>query len=184
VTGTLRPAVFLDRDGTLNLQVVRGGKPYPPDTLGEFVLFDGVPSACRSLKSAGYALVVATNQPDVGRGAQSRSVVEAMHARLLELVPEIERIEVCYDPGQGQPSRRRKPEPGMLEDAALAMGLDLSRSWIVGDRWRDIDCGKRAGARTVFIDFGYAEQLVSKPDFVVGNFADAAKAILSNPFDR
>ena len=113
-----RAAVFLDRDGTLNVQVIRDGHPYAPDKLEEFRLFDEVPAACRALKAAGFALVVATNQPDVGRGTQAQAVVEAMHARLQQLVPEIERIEVCYDPGQGEPSRRRKPEPGAQRRAA------------------------------------------------------------------
>jgi D-glycero-D-manno-heptose 1,7-bisphosphate phosphatase len=180
----LRPAVFLDRDGTLNVQVVRTGKPYPPQTVEEFRLFEGVPAGCRALKSAGYALVVATNQPDVGRGDQAQAVVEAMHAVLTGEVPEIERIEVCYDPGRGEPSRRRKPEPGMLHDAAAALGLDLGQSWMVGDRWRDIDCGQRAGVRTVFIDFGYAEELRAAPDFTVRSFAEAAAVILDNSPSR
>ncbi len=175
-----RPAVFLDRDGTLNVQVVRDGRPFPPQTAAEFRLFSDVPAACRALKAAGFALVVATNQPDVGRGAQSQAVVEAMHAELLRLVPEIDRIEVCYDPGRGEPSLRRKPEPGMLLDAARALGLDLPRSWMVGDRWRDIDCGRRAGVRTVFIDFGYAEKREVSPDFTVKNFAEAARIILAH----
>ncbi len=178
---TLRPAVFLDRDGTLNLQVIRDGKPYPPQTVAEFQLFVGVPDACRELKAAGYVLVVATNQPDVGRGDQSQTAVEAMHAKLQSLVPEIDRVEVCYDPGRGEPSLRRKPEPGMLLDAARDLGLDLARSWMVGDRWRDIDCGRRAGVRTVFIDFGYDEELRAIPDFTVKSFAEAARIILAHP---
>jgi D-glycero-D-manno-heptose 1,7-bisphosphate phosphatase len=177
-----RPAVFLDRDGTLNLQVVRAGKPYPPDRLEDFRLFDDVPAACRALHAAGYVLVVATNQPDVGRGDQKQAVVESMHALLKELVPEIDRIEVCYAPGQGvehPENRRRKPEPGMVLDAARELGLDLSRSWMVGDRWRDVDCGRRAGIRTVFIDFGYAEELRATPDFTVKSFKEAAGIILA-----
>ena len=172
--------MFLDRDGTLNRPVIRDGQPYPPATLAEFRLFPGVPAACRSLHAAGYTLVVVTNQPDVGRGTQSSAVVEAMHARLRQLVPEIERIETCYDPGRGQPSRRRKPEPGMVLDAAQALGLDLARSWMVGDRWRDIDCGKRAGLRTVFIDLGHAESLREPPDFIVKNITEAVAVILDN----
>jgi len=177
----LRPAVFLDRDGTLNLQVVRAGKPYPPATLAEFALFPGVPEACAQLAAAGYVLVVATNQPDVGRGDQAQSVVEAMHARLRELVPVITHIEVCYAPGQGvahAEDYRRKPAPGMITDAASNLGLDLARSWMVGDRWRDIDCGQRAGLRTVFIDFGYDEALRAAPDFTVQDFTAAAAVIL------
>lgn len=177
----LRPAVFLDRDGTLNRQVIRDGRPYPPAALDEFVLFPDAAEACARLAGAGYALVVATNQPDVGRGTQLQSVVEAMHARLRGWVPQIERVEVCYAPGldrSAPPDPRRKPEPGMLLDAAAALGLDLGKSWMVGDRWRDIDCGRRAGVRTVFIDFGYAEELRALPDFTVKSMAEAAAVIL------
>ncbi len=178
-----RPAVFLDRDGTLNRQVIREGKPYPPHSVAEFHLFDDVPESCQQLSLAGFALVVATNQPDVGRGTQSQAVVEAMHARLRQLVPSLSQIEVCYAPGKGEtpPDPRRKPSPGMLLDATRALDLDLTRSWMVGDRWRDIDCGKRAGVRTVFIDFGYAEELREKPDFIVRSFRDAVQVILAQP---
>lgn len=175
----LRPAVFLDRDGTLNLQVIRDGKPFPPQTVQDFRLFDDVVPSCRALHAAGFALVVATNQPDVGRGDQAREVVEAMHEKLRSLVPEIERIEVCYDPGRGEESRRRKPAPGMLLDAAEALGLDLGRSWMIGDRWRDVDCGKRAGVRTIFLDFGYDEKLQESPDFVVPSLSAATAIILA-----
>jgi D-glycero-D-manno-heptose 1,7-bisphosphate phosphatase len=173
--------VFLDRDGTLNLQVIREGRPYPPARVEDFRLFPDVPAACRALKSAGYALVVATNQPDVGRGTQSQATVEAMHRQLQALLPEIDRIEVCYDAGRGDPSRRRKPEPGMVLDAAVSLGIDLRRSWMIGDRWRDIDCGRRAGLHTVFIDFGYDEALIEPPDFTVSGFAQAAEIILAHP---
>ncbi|MBL9199238.1 MAG: HAD-IIIA family hydrolase [Opitutaceae bacterium] len=179
----LRPAIFLDRDGTLNRQLIRDGKPYPPATAAEFDLFPGVTESCAQLAAAGFVLVVVTNQPDVGRGTQSQAVVEAMHAKLLSLVPSLSRIEACYAPGQGvahPDARRRKPEPGMLLDAARDLGLDLARSWMVGDRWRDIDCGRRAGVRTVFIDFGYTEELRAAPDFTVSSFAEAARTILSH----
>jgi D-glycero-D-manno-heptose 1,7-bisphosphate phosphatase len=177
----LRPAVFLDRDGTLNVQIVRNGKPFAPERPEEFRLYDGVPEGCRALKAAGYLLVVATNQPDVGRGKVPRAVIEAMHVSLLELIPEIDRVEVCFDPGQGEPSRRRKPEPGMLLDASAALGIDLPSSWMIGDRWRDVDCGKRAGVRTVFIDFGYSEKCDTTPDFSVRTFSEAVAVILGVP---
>ncbi len=178
-TSLTRPAVFLDRDGTLNRQVVRDGRPYPPDRLEDFVLFPDVAAACAALAAAGFTLVVATNQPDVGRGTQRREVVEAMHARLFAELPQLARVEVCYAPGGEKPSDpRRKPEPGMLRDAAAALGLDLARSWMIGDRWRDVDCGQRAGVRTVFIDRGYAEALRAPPDFTVDSFAAAADIVL------
>jgi D-glycero-D-manno-heptose 1,7-bisphosphate phosphatase len=176
----LRPAVFLDRDGTLNAAVVRAGKPYPPATVAEFALLPGVAEGCARLKSAGYVLVVATNQPDVGRGTQSRAAVEAIHAKMCELLP-IDRVEVSYDTGrENPPSVLRKPAPGLLLRAARELGLDLACSWMVGDRWRDVDCGKNASCRTVFIDCGYAEELRAPPDFIVRNFADAVDNILAH----
>ena len=125
-------------------------------------------------------IVVVTNQPDVGKGELAQAVVEAMHAKLMKLLPEIDRIEVCFDSGLGAVSRRRKPEPGMVLDAAEALDLDLARSWMIGDRWRDVDCGHRAGVKTVFIDFGYAEKLQAKPDFTVKSFTEAAKVVLGH----
>jgi D-glycero-D-manno-heptose 1,7-bisphosphate phosphatase len=176
----------MDRDGTLNVQVIRGGNPFAPASVAEFRLFPGVPEACRALHAAGYVLVVATNQPDVGRGTQSQAAVEAMHAELRRFIPEIARVDVCYAPGLpgSPPDPRRKPEPGMLLDAARELGLDLARSWMIGDRWRDIDCGKNAGVRTIFIDFHYAESLRARPDFVVQSFGDAARIILADPEAR
>jgi D-glycero-D-manno-heptose 1,7-bisphosphate phosphatase len=177
-----RPAVFLDRDGTLNVPVVRDGQPFPPARPEDFKLFEGVPAACRALHDAGYVLVVATNQPDVGRGTLAQSMVETLHAHLRQLIPEIARIEVCYAPGQGRAAPddyRRKPAPGMLTDAAAALGLDLARSWMIGDRWRDIDCGLRAGVRTVFIDLGYTEPLARPPHHIVTSFTAAAAIVLA-----
>ena len=171
-------AVFLDRDGVINRPVVRGGKPFPPVTVDEFELLPGIPEACARLRAAGYLLILATNQPDVGRGTLAREIVEAMHAKMTALAP-MDRVEVCYDPGQGVPSEFRKPAPGMLLRAAAELGIDLAQSWMVGDRWRDIDCGSRAGCRTVFIDWGYDEELRAQPDFRVANLAEAAAVILA-----
>ena len=182
-----RPAVFLDRDGTLNRQVIRDGRPFSPMRVEDFALFDDVPAACADLAAAGFVLVVATNQPDVGRGAMAQATVEAMHEKLRQLVPQIARIEVCYAPGQeksGPPDRRRKPAPGMLIDAAQALDLDLAHSWMIGDRWRDVECGRRAGVRTIFIDFGYTEELLHPPDFTVRSLTEAARIVLARPSER
>ena len=173
----MKRAVFLDRDGVINRPVVRDGKPYPPATVAEFELLSGVDEACVELKAAGFLLVVATNQPDVGRGTQRREDVEAMHAKMCAAL-SLDRVEVCYDPGQGQPSEFRKPAPGMLLRAARELGIDLAQSWMVGDRWRDIDCGAAAGCRTVFIDYGYDEQLRATPDFRAASLRDAVPLIL------
>jgi D-glycero-D-manno-heptose 1,7-bisphosphate phosphatase len=175
-----RSAVFLDRDGTLNKQIIRNGRPYPPEKAEDFELFPDVVEGCARLSLNGFALVVVTNQPDVGRGTQSILAVETMHDILLDLVPSIDRIEVCYDAGKDASVRRRKPEPGMVFDAASELNLDLNSSWIIGDRWRDVDCGKRAGLKTVFIDFNYDEILNSIPDFSVKSFKEAVDVIVNH----
>ncbi len=172
-------AVFLDRDGVINRALERESKPYPPRSLAEFDILPEVPGALARLKAAGFTLVVATNQPDVGRGTLAQPVVEAIHAHMLSQLP-IDRVEVCYHPGQGGPACDcRKPKPGMLRRAALALNLDLTRSWMVGDRWRDVDCGHAAGCQTIFIDRGYAEELKQRPDFSARNLAEAADIILA-----
>ncbi len=174
----MKRAVFLDRDGVLNRAMVRDSKPYPPATLAEFELLPGVVEGCRQLKEAGFLLVVATNQPDVGRGTQKREVVEAMHGELLRWLP-LDGIEVSYDGGT-EPSEFLKPAPGMLLRAAAEWGIDLAKSFMIGDRWRDVDCGRRAGCTTIFIDFAYREELRERPDFTVGNFSEAVSLILLN----
>lgn len=171
-------AVFLDRDGVLNEPIVRDGKPYPPHRFEDFRLLPGVEEACVSLRDAGFRLIVATNQPDVGRGEIARELVEKMHARLCELLP-IDRVEVCYDSGDGESSGLRKPNPGMLLRAAQSLGIDLKSSYMIGDRWRDIDCGYAAGCRTVFIDRGYRESLREQPDLRATDLPSAAILILS-----
>lgn len=173
----LRRAVFLDRDGVINRAVLRDGRPFPPTKLAEFEILDGVSEGCRRLKKAGFLLIVITNQPDVGRGEQKREVVEAMHARMRTLLP-LDRIEVCYHSGQEHRCSRRKPAPGMITQAAADLHLDLTASFVIGDRWRDVDCGRAAGSMTIFIDNHYAEILRQQPDFRVESFTEAVNLIL------
>jgi D-glycero-D-manno-heptose 1,7-bisphosphate phosphatase len=174
----MRRAVFLDRDGVINRTLVRAKKPYPPTSVAEFEILPDVSAACAKLKAAGFLLVVATNQPDVGRGTLAKEVVEIIHAHMAVQLP-IDRVEVCYHSGKNDlECDCRKPNPGMLLRAARELGIDLAQSWMVGDRWRDVDCGHAAGCRTIFIDCGYAEELRRKPDFSAGNLAGAADIIL------
>ncbi len=171
-------AVFLDRDGVINRPIVVDGKPYPARTVADFEILPGVNQACSDLKKAGYLLVVVTNQPDVGRGILKKEVVEAIHETMMQHLP-IDRVEVCYHAGAefGEKCDCRKPQPGMLITAAAALDIDLGRSFMVGDRWRDIDCGQRAGCKTVFIDWGYSEELREPPDFRCVNLTEAVRWI-------
>jgi len=179
-------AVFLDRDGVLNRPVGRGGLPFPPATVDEFELYPGVATGAAQLKAAGFILIVVSNQPDVGRGTQTRATVEAMHEKLRAAVPAIDGIEVCYHAGasRGDPCDCRKPKPGMLLTAAASHHINLDRSFLIGDRWRDVDCAKAAGCRAIFIDHGYSEPLREKPDFTVTSFAEAVDRILESDLSR
>jgi D-glycero-D-manno-heptose 1,7-bisphosphate phosphatase len=177
----LKPAriVFLDRDGVINRALEHESRPYPPRTLAEFKILPEVPAACAKLKAAGFLLVVATNQPDVGRGTLDQAIVEKIHVHMTAQLP-IDRVEVCYHSGKGlSDCDCRKPKPGMLLRAARELNADLAQSWMVGDRWRDVDCGHAAGCRTIFIDRGYAEELKHPPDFRAQNLLEAAEIILS-----
>jgi D-glycero-D-manno-heptose 1,7-bisphosphate phosphatase len=172
-------AVFLDRDGVISRSLVRDGLPFAPNALNDFEILPEAPEACRRLKQAGFLLVVVTNQPEVGRGTMKQEIVEAMHAKMRRELP-IDRVGVCYHPGHGlSHCDCRKPKTGLLVSAAQELNLDLAHSWMVGDRWRDIDCGFAAGCRTVFIERGYAEALKHAPDYRAKDLAEAADIILA-----
>jgi D-glycero-D-manno-heptose 1,7-bisphosphate phosphatase len=178
----MRRAVFLDRDGVVNAAIVRDGLPYSPRSLEEFTLLPDVPEACARLRAANFDLIVATNQPEVARGHVPLALIEEMHRRMCELLP-ISRVEVCYDAGGDDSSEFRKPMPGMLLRASRELGINLSASYMVGDRWRDIDCGNAAGCTTIFIDYGYSENLKTQPHFRAANLFDASGIILSHKGD-
>lgn len=175
-----RRAVFLDRDGVINKPVVRDGRPYPPAEVEAFELYEDVAAGCARLQAAGYLLVVVTNQPDVARGTQTRTAVEAMNRKMLDLLPQIARVEICWHAGadRGDPCECHKPQPGMVLRVAEKLNIDLTQSFLIGDRWRDVDCGHNAGCRTVFIDHNYSEALRQPPHWTVNSFGQAVEIIL------
>ena len=170
-----QPAVFLDRDGVINRPILRQGRPHPPDSVEDLEIYPDAASSTRRLKAAGYALVVVTNQPDVARGLQRAEVVHQINRELRKRV-DVAAVYVCFhDDADG--CRCRKPAPGLLLDAAHDLGLDLSRSFMVGDRWRDVEAGHRAGCRTVYIDRRYSERSPQDADVVTTSLAEAVSWI-------
>jgi D-glycero-D-manno-heptose 1,7-bisphosphate phosphatase len=170
-------AVFLDRDGVLNEAMVRDGKPYPPQSLDQLRLIPDAAAALARLKDAGFLLIVVTNQPDVARGTQTREVVEAMHTAIAAALP-VDAFYTCYhdDPDRCE---CRKPKPGLLLEAARCHDIDLPRSFLVGDRWRDIDAGHAAGCHTVLIDRQYAEKSPRvPPDYRASSLTEAVDWII------
>ncbi len=173
-----QPAVFLDRDGVLNRAVVREGRPHPPGGLDELEIAPDAPAALARLKEAGFRLVVVTNQPDVARGTQTRAGVEALHAALAARLP-VDEFRVCYH-DDADACACRKPAPGLLLEAARAADLDLSASFMVGDRWRDIAAGQRAGCQSLFIDYDYTEPRPAGTFVTVRTLREAADYILGS----
>jgi D-glycero-D-manno-heptose 1,7-bisphosphate phosphatase len=177
INSPLRKAVFLDRDGVINRAVVRDGKPFPPAGLHDFEILPGVEAALQMLREHGFWLCVVTNQPDVARGTQDRSVVEAMHDHLRDRLP-LDAFQVCYH-DDSDACNCRKPKPGLLLEAAAENAIALTDSYMIGDRWRDIDCGYSANCTTIFIDRGYREALRAQPHFRASDLQGAARIITS-----
>ena len=172
-----QPAVFLDRDGVLNRAVVHDGKPFPPSKLEEVEILPGAITSLQRLAQSGYVLIVITNQPDVARGTQSREVVESINALIQARLPVCETF-VCYH-DQADECDCRKPKPGLILQAAQKYDLDLSFSWMVGDRWKDIAAGQAAGVKTIFVDYHYTEAYSGAPaDFIVEDPAFIADIIV------
>jgi D-glycero-D-manno-heptose 1,7-bisphosphate phosphatase len=170
-------AVFLDRDGVLNDALVRDGKPYSPMSIAEVVIPPDVPDALAVLRHNGFRLVMVTNQPNISRGTQSRESVYAINLHLQERLG-LDAAEVCEHDDVDK-CDCRKPKPGMLLRAAQRDHIVLAESFMVGDRWRDIEAGRRAGCRTILIGDGYGEESKSPPDAVFASLGEAANWILA-----
>lgn len=170
-------AVFLDRDGVINRAFVRDGKSHPPESVAELEVLPGVEEAITRLKSAGFLLIVTTNQPDVARGAQTREQVEALHAALKAQLP-IDEFRTCYhDDADG--CACRKPAPGLLQQASQDHQIDLTGSYMVGDRWRDVGASQQAGCVSLFVDNHYAEPEPGGSFVRVQSLLEAAEWILT-----
>jgi len=172
-------AVFLDRDGVIVIPEFRDGRSFAPARLQDYRFYPGVAAALSRLKAAGYLLIVVTNQPEVGRGLIAEEVLVEMHRRLLALFP-VDSIKVCrHTAAEGCDCR--KPKPGMLLESAKEFGIALPDSYMVGDRATDVEAGRAAGCRTVFIDLGYTSEL--KPGnacFTAFSIDQAADIILAH----
>lgn len=173
-----RRAVFLDRDGVLVEPEFREGRSFAPRRLEDFRIYPGAREALARLNAAGYLLAVVTNQPDVANGLISQGTVEHMHGLLKAELP-VDAIKTCYH-SQKEGCDCRKPKPGMLLDLAREFGICLAASFMVGDRASDIEAGRAAGCKTIFLDLGYTSE--PKPDnatFAVRTIGEAADVILA-----
>lgn len=170
----MKRAVFLDRDGVINRARVEGGRPVSPRKLEEFELSPGIENFVDELKRAGFLLLVVTNQPDLARGRMERAELEKMH-RLVRHRLAVDGIYACLH-DDGDNCECRKPKPGLLLRAARGRGIDLGRSFMVGDTWRDMEAGKAAGCVTILLAAPYNRD--AGGDHRVKNFAEALEIIL------
>jgi D-glycero-D-manno-heptose 1,7-bisphosphate phosphatase len=177
------PAVFLDRDGIINRAIIRNGKPYPPNNLNEFTIIPETVTAILNIAKAGYTIIGITNQPDVARGTQSREIVEMFNSLILSTMP-VKEIFVCYHDDADE-CECRKPKPGLILQAVKKYNLDLSQSWMIGDRWKDITAGHAAGLKTIFINYHYMDAYLGGPaDFTAGDTASIEKIILEGLYEN
>ncbi len=169
-------AVFLDRDGVLTEARVADGVPQSPRSASEMRILPEARPACRALAEAGLKLICVTNQPEIARKNLDRAQLEAMN-EILQAKLGLDEVVVCPHDDEDR-CDCRKPNPGMILDAARRLDVDLPSSFTVGDRWRDVDAGRAAGTVTVFIDRGYDEPLRERPDVTVGGVQEASEWII------
>ena len=168
-------AVFFDRDGVINKVILRDEKPFSPRNLDEFVFNDGIREVVHELQSAGYRVIVITNQPDLARGHITRETLEGMTQRTREEIL-YDDVFICPHDDADQCSCR-KPKPGMLLDAARKWALDLKASYFIGDTWKDMEAGKAAGCKTILLDAVYNQEVHC--DVRVKSLMEAASCILN-----
>jgi D-glycero-D-manno-heptose 1,7-bisphosphate phosphatase len=174
-------AVFLDRDGVINKACIVSGEPATPKKAEDFEILPGVKEALTALKAKGYRLFVATNQPDIRRGTLTVEELEKMHEAAVKALP-IDGIYVCMHDNEDD-CDCRKPKPGMLLRAAKEWDIDLGASYMIGDRWKDIEAGQAVGCKTILIKSPFSRErppgYTVESDYVAENLAEASRQILS-----
>ena len=171
----MRRAIFLDRDGVINSSIVIAGKPYAPSNFDQLRILPGVDLALNLFRENDYLSIVVTNQPDVARGKATLDSVEEINQFLFKNLPLDEFYSCYHDDGDG--CECRKPKAGLILLASKNHNISLRESYMVGDRWRDIEAGINAGCKTIFIDYDYDEKRPIKPTYTVSSLLEAAHII-------
>lgn len=175
--GGRQRAIFLDRDGVLNRAKMNNRKPHPPDGEAELEVTANARGLLQRLKEQSYKLLVVTNQPDVSRGITTRDTVEGINRKLAKELP-VDEILVCYH-SDSDNCDCRKPKAGLLLEGARRHQIDMAASFMVGDRWRDVEAGQNAGCQTILIDGEYDEKAPAQPpDVKVRSLEEAVNWIL------
>ena len=173
-----RRVVFLDRDGVLTIPAEVEGKGYAPRSVSELKFYDDAVVSVARLKSAGFDVVIVTNQPDVSAGLVTLTALEDIHEVVFSSL-KVDRIRSCTHLAVDA-CRCRKPLPGLLIDEDLEEPLTFSSSWVVGDRDSDIEAGRAVGCETIFIDRGWTGETGVRADWTVTDLTRAVDAIVGS----
>ena len=166
----MNKAIFLDRDGVVNLPVVINNKPYPPRNVFGTQIMPNIANILSWTNKMGYLNIIVTNQPDISRGTQSEDNVIAINKYLYDNIP-IDDIYVCiHDDKDG--CFCRKPKSGLLHWAGIEHNIDLKLSWMIGDRKSDIIAGISAGCKTIFIDYNYNEIKPIDANYIIKDISE------------
>jgi len=168
-------AIFLDRDGVVDRVIMREGKPSSPWRFEEFEILPDVKECLEEFKRMGFLNIVFTNQPDISRGFLRIEDLEKMHKVIAERLP-VDEIEFCPHDDKDNCSCR-KPKPGLILKAAQKWSIDLKRSYVVGDGWKDIGAGKAVGCKTFLIRREYNKDFQTGYDFEITNLKKMVEII-------
>jgi D-glycero-D-manno-heptose 1,7-bisphosphate phosphatase len=174
----MNKAIFLDRDGVINNIIVNKGLPSSPSKFEEFKILPGVRESISKLKKLNFYCILVTNQPDVSRGKIKKEIVDKMNEYIKKEL-DLNDVFVCFHDDEDN-CKCRKPKPGLILDATKKWNINLKKSYMIGDRWKDIDAGTKSGCKTIFIDNKYNESIKSKPNFVSKDLLNAVKIIEQN----
>ena len=169
--------IFLDRDGVLNEVGFRNTVPVPPKSIEDLKIKIGVKSSIKKLKLSGYLLIVVTNQPDYARGTQTKKNIEMINEKINNILV-LDDIFVCWH-GYDDECNCRKPKIGLFKEAEKKYSINMKKSFMIGDRSKDIEAGKTANCKTILIKTNYENNLKILPDYSARNFSDATKYILN-----
>jgi len=170
-------SLFLDRDGIINKSIILNRKPYSPRSLEEFEIFEGIDLLLNQISKLGFLLIVITNQPDLATNHITKSTLNKFHQLISDKI-NISKFYVCEHTSLDNCSCR-KPRTGLIKNAVKDYNLDLSKSYFIGDRWKDIDAANSDGIYSIFVDYNYKEKLKTKPKKIVNSSVTACEFIIT-----
>ncbi len=169
-----KKAIFFDRDGVLNKSIKKKGKPFAPTSYSKFYIYKNLEKKIDKLRKKKYLLYVVTNQPDFNK--KSKIELNKMHQKLMKKF-KFNKIFCSHD--KNNFSKNKKPRTGLIRHLLKSKSIDLSKSFVVGDRWRDVDFAYNLKCKSIFIDRKYSEKLNNKPDYICKSTSQAINIILN-----